>query len=92
MSNNLITLAYIQKTSKVINTLRFGQSYDDQTGLMISNKMILIMLACSGYNFRTMNSYSVMKLLSVSILGLENILPESVDCDSIKYTVLQLIS
>lgn len=90
MSN--ITLSYIQKTSKVINTLRFGQSYDDQSGLMISNKMALLMMVCSGTNFRIMNPISVVRLLSVTILGLENIIPETVDCDSIKYAVLQLIS
>ena len=95
MSSNLSvrsTRRYVERTGELIHKLRNGSSYDDETGLMIPNKELLRMLYAFDYNFRVINSYKVLSILREYIIGFENVTSDSVDVDSIKYAVIELIS
>lgn len=90
MENKKLTLCYIESTSKYIKKLREGYSYDDSSGCMVENSLLLQILNATQYNFRLMSSFGVMVILKKYILGFERITPSDADIDAIKYVVCEL--
>ena len=91
MTYPISKLSYINYTGKLVKILRYAQSYDDSSGMMIDNKLILQMLFASGVNLYSMNSFQLINLLKQNIIGFENASYSNCDCDVIKCVVLQLI-
>lgn len=89
-SNRPVCLGYVEQTGKYIRKLRSGYSYDDASGLMIENSLLIKILYATKYNFRTMNSFAVANVLRNYFLGFERLNESLCDIDCIKHAVCEL--
>lgn len=83
---------FLYRTGYYIRLLRKGTSYDDSSGCMVENKLLLEIMNATEYNFRRMSSFSILKVLQNYFTGFERIDPENCDADAIKNAVLDLVS
>lgn len=80
------------RTGTYIKRLKHGSSYDDKSGCMVSNRLLLQVMNASEYNFRRMTSFSLLKVLRLNFLGFERIDPRICDADAIKNAVLEILN
>lgn len=83
---------FLYRTGYYIRLLRKGTSYDDSSGCMVENKLLLEIMNATEYNFRRMSSFSILKVLRLNFLGFERIDPRICDADAIKNAVLEILN
>ena len=89
--NNMIPYEEIVKnTSYYINILRNGRTYDDQIGMLVSNKEIIRKIS-GQINLYLMRPYSLLRCISLHIRGFDGLEVDKVDADAIRYEILNLI-
>lgn len=86
------TSEYLHRTGTYIRKLRKGSSYDDASGCMVSNKLLLEIMNATQYNFRAMSSFQILKVLKLYLIGFETADPRNCDADAIKSVVLELVN